>query len=94
VAWLAVALHFLYARAARCAPTSFVPLRPALRPVAAVAGSSIVFEDEASLSAEVLPLYYRHSNYLSLLRQLTFYQFRRVSKSSRRRVADAVLLYV
>jgi len=43
-------------------------------------GSSFEVKDPRRLEAEVLPKYFRHSRFQSLVRQLNFYNFKKVSK--------------
>src|SRR3546814_770365 len=43
-------------------------------------GDSFTIVDPKLLEAEVLPKYFRHSRYSSLVRQLNFYSFKKITK--------------
>jgi hypothetical protein len=43
-------------------------------------GASFEVKDPKRLEIEVLPKYFRHSRFQSLVRQLNFYNFRKISK--------------
>jgi len=43
-------------------------------------GQSFEVKDPKRLEAEVLPKYFRHSRFQSLVRQLNFYSFKKMSK--------------
>ena len=53
-------------------------------------GTTFVVKDIEKFAAEVIPAYFKHSNFSSFVRQLNFYGFRKIKSSSLRINEDAL----